>query len=162
MLPTSYNSRCASFIFSSAQRQEELSPINFRVLLFFPESAATPFESIADYGVRFIPITGKCPGMNGFAALLTTVPSGINSPAGVIPVSSINSRIAASRALSSESISPLGIDQYPLSLFLKNGPPGAREIPPERHCSRDTLVVLHLWRKLSSTVRSSFRKKYMA
>src|SRR5687767_14651671 len=45
-------------------------------------------------------------------------------PAGGVPSSSMNSRIAAFNGSSPGSNSPFGIDQEPASLFLKNGPPG--------------------------------------
>jgi len=46
------------------------------------------------------------------------------SPSIAWPVSSWNSRSAARSGFSSGSISPLGIDQAPSSLFFQNGPPG--------------------------------------
>ncbi len=48
----------------------------------------------------------------------------MNGSVGSRPVSSRNSRRAVANKVSSLTGSPLGIDQAPSSLFLKNGPPG--------------------------------------
>jgi len=48
----------------------------------------------------------------------------MNSPFTDCPVSSLNSTRARSKGSSSCSISPLGMDQAPLSLFFQKGPPG--------------------------------------
>src|ERR1039457_4628989 len=50
--------------------------------------------------------------------------SEMNSPFGLRPVSSSNSRFAASRGSSPSAYSPLGIDQDPRSFFCQKGPPG--------------------------------------
>ncbi len=50
--------------------------------------------------------------------------SGMNVPAGLIPVSSSNSRCAVRNKSSSPSGSPFGIVHEPSSLFWKYGPPG--------------------------------------
>src|SRR5512147_1961377 len=68
-----------------------------------------------------------------------------NGPVGVTPISSSNSRLAVSRTSSPGSISPLGIDQAPSSLFRKKGPPGrtsrtCKEPPPVRYISNPALV----------------------
>src|SRR4051812_36809067 len=55
----------------------------------------------------------------------TTVPSSTSSSVGSrVPVSSSNSRRAATRGSSSGSYSPLGIDLAPRSFLAQNGPPG--------------------------------------
>src|SRR6266702_7834510 len=54
-----------------------------------------------------------------------TVPSSIGSPAGGSkPVSSLNSRCAATQASSSSKYSPFGMDHALSSFFAQNGPPG--------------------------------------
>src|SRR5215472_19106698 len=55
--------------------------------------------------------------------------SAMNFPSALIPVSSSNSRFAASSGSSPSSYSPLGIDHAPASFFFQNGPPG---------CTRNT------------------------
>jgi hypothetical protein len=50
--------------------------------------------------------------------------NGRKSPAGGMPISSSNSRLAADSGSSSSANSPLGIDHEPSSFFAQNGPPG--------------------------------------
>ncbi len=53
-----------------------------------------------------------------------TSPSAMNFPSGTKPVSSANSRCAASNGSSLSLYSPLGIVQAPKSFYAQNGPPG--------------------------------------
>src|ERR1700730_8511808 len=62
---------------------------------------------------------------------------GRHSPSATKPVSSRNSRLAASSGSSPGSNSPLGIDHAPSSLFTQNGPPG---------CTKNTSREPHLFR----------------
>jgi len=48
----------------------------------------------------------------------------MNSPTGLIPVSSSNSLLAASSGFSPSAYSPFGIDHAPSSFFFQKGPPG--------------------------------------
>ena len=76
------------------------------------------------------------------AQAVTTLPpawrtgvSGRNGPSTLNPVSSRNSRRAASSGVSPGSWPPLGIDQAPMSLRDQNGPPGwtsSTSSPPGR------------------------------
>ena len=75
-----------------------------------------------------IALDEECPST---AQALTAFPPGCfiwsretNSPAGLIPVSSSNSRFAASSGSSFSPYSPLGIDHAPASLSFQKGPPG--------------------------------------
>src|SRR5579885_434490 len=65
-----------------------------------------------------------------------TSPSARKPPSGVRPVSSSNSRRAASRESSSESYSPLGMDHAARSFFAQNGPPGCASKTSRRFLRR--------------------------
>src|ERR1700693_4158827 len=88
--------------------------------------------------------------------LCFTLPRGKKSPSGTIPVSSCNSRFAASCRPSRGLISPLGTNQAPRSLFFQNGPPrctSSTSIWPfrSRYMSSPALVlaICFLWNILA-------------
>ena len=69
-------------------------------------------------------------------AACRTGDSAMTGPTNMSPVSSENSRCAASRRSSSRSTSPLATDQACVSLFTQNGPPGCTRKTSNRPSSR--------------------------
>ena len=82
-----------------------------------------------------------------------------NGPSTVKPVSSVNSRRAASIGSSPSSNSPFGIDQAPLSLLLQYGPPGwtrktSSPVLPKRYSRIPALCFLAICASPCSTIIS--------
>src|ERR1039458_2925723 len=82
--------------------------------------------------------------MTIFPLFCTTSPRGTNGPFTGKPVSSRNSRFAASRGTSGSRYSPLGTDHDSASFFAHKGPPGCTRktssaVAPRRNISNPAL-----------------------
>src|SRR5512143_394039 len=89
------------------------------------------------------------------------LPSGMNGPVGVMLVSSVNSRRAASRRSSPASTMPFGIVHAPASRSLQNGPPGcamntSSRPADRRNSSRPALTLGRLERGIALILNCGF------
>ncbi len=99
-------------------------PVDLRELGRSPRTRR-PFERECVAPERgHVEIALERPGSDRLAARLLVRAEVENAPSTAMPVSSRNSRFAASMRSSLSSARPLGIDQAPASFFAQNGPPG--------------------------------------
>ena len=108
----------------------------FSTLIHAPLSASGMEINFRDRGghsiwmwLDVIPCAGSYAPANAhawiiFPLLSLTDPNVWKGSVGSIPVSSLNSRFAASSSSSVDSVSPLGMVQAPSSFFYQKGPPG--------------------------------------